>query len=262
MLSAHSIRRFVPVSAQFERGFNLIELMVSIVIGMLVVAGALSLIVAMNTSNANTVESARLTQELRATLQLIADDLRRARRLNDPFREIGKGALAAAQTPPLPYYGPYDSITNYAITSPPSNCLVYSYQGQETNSTSIDTADRTVSNDRAIYLDHSTGFGAVVLRTNQTAARKGSSVAADVAPTVSCSSGGTTTTLSSAQVDITQLQFDPPPPPSPLPVPTPARVGDGVITITLSGRMRFRSGQNLGVTRTLSQTINVRSPPA
>jgi len=253
MLSARSIRRLAPVSAQFERGFNLIELMVSIVIGMLVVAGALSLIVAMNTSNASTVESARLTQELRATLQLIADDLRRARRLNDPFREIGKGALAGAQTPPLPYYGPYDTITN-----PTSDCILYSYQGQETNSTSIDTADRTVSNDRAIYRD--TTLGTVILRSNQTAARVGAT--APVASTVTCAAGGTATTLSSAQIEITQLRFDPPPPPSPMPVPPPAQVGDGIITVTLSGRMRFRSGQNLAVTRTLSQTINVRSPRA
>jgi len=256
MLNARSIRRFAPVSAQFERGFNLIELMISIVIGMLVVAGALSLIVAMNTSNATTVESARLTQELRATLQLIADDLRRARRLNDPFREIGKGALTAAQTPPLPYYGPYDTIAN-----PTSDCILYSYQGQETNSTSIDTAARTVSNDRAIYRDAT--LGTVVLRSNQTAARTGNT--APVASTVTCGTGGTggtTTTLSSAQIEITQLQFDPPPPPSPLPVPPPAQVSDGIITVTLSGRMRFSSGQNLGVTRTLTQTINVRSPKA
>src|SRR5260221_878874 len=81
---------------QNAQGFSLIEMMVSIVIGLLVMAGATTLIVAINQANATTIESSRLTQELRTTLEVIANDLRRARRLDDPVGVMGQAAVAQA----------------------------------------------------------------------------------------------------------------------------------------------------------------------
>ncbi|MEO5624225.1 MAG: prepilin-type N-terminal cleavage/methylation domain-containing protein [Dokdonella sp.] len=230
------------------RGFSLIELMISISLGLLVVAGATGLIVNINSSNASTVESARLTQELRATLQVIADDLRRARRMNDPFAAIGQGALAAAQTPAVTYYGPYD-----AISSPSAGCILYTYQGEEANTANIDTTgtgSRTVSNDRAIYLATNAGVGSVVLASSVSAARTGGN--APPAATVTCATAGTT--LSSNQIDITFLTF--------APVAPSTTVGQGTIAITLRGRLRNRAGENLAVTRSVTQIVNIRSPKA
>jgi prepilin-type N-terminal cleavage/methylation domain-containing protein len=255
------------------RGFSLIELMISIVIGMLVVAGATGLIVTINSSNANTLESARLTQELRATLQLISDDLRRARRLNDPYGEIGKGALANAQTPPQKYFGAYDWIS-----SPSAGCIVYTYQGEEYNLGSSDTVDvssndvasstaRAVSNDRAIYRQvNNAGVGSVVLADAVSTARTGfagaagANVGSTVDPTqnVDCAGKGTLVTLSSNQIDITSLSFTP--------VSPAVSVDTGIIAITLQGKLRNNGvasgGETYALTRTVTQTVNIRSPKA
>jgi len=267
-------------SGRKVRGFSLIELMVAIVVGMFVVAGATSLIIDITGANASTIEATRLTQELRATMQLIADDVLRARRLDDPFGEIGKGALASAQTPQQYYYGAYDPIS-----SPSKDCLLYTYQGRETNTTGFDhteaqdqyqdtgpasaTLVRAVTNDRAIYrTTDASGVGAVVLASAISDPTSGA-VTAPGTPTVSaartlnvaCNTAGTT--LSSSQVDITLLRFDlpaaPPAPPAGTPPLTPA---NSVITVTLSGKLRFQSGKNYKLTRTLTQTITVRSPMA
>jgi Tfp pilus assembly protein PilV len=255
-------KRFNTVGRQF--GFNLIELMVSMLVGMLVVAGAVGLIVNINSSNARTVESARLTQELRATLQLIAGDLLRARRLDDPFGEIGKGALAQANG--NIYYSTFDPITSPTPTGA-ANCILYSYQGDENNVTGtgdpVDGTDaageqyRAVLNDRGIHLNaEPAGFGSVRLVSN---------VAIFVPPnppltaprslTVACDDSlGTSTKLSSDQVDITALTFAPASPTT--------NVSQGAIAITLKGRLRNQAGENLALIRTVTQTVNIRSPKA
>ena len=67
------------------RGFSLIELMVAMVVGMIVVGAVLALVVSIMKSNRQTLQSTRLNQEMRATLAVIANDLRRARSVTDPF---------------------------------------------------------------------------------------------------------------------------------------------------------------------------------
>lgn len=237
MLKKFAIQIRAP--ARRVPGFSLIELMISIVIGMLVIAGATTLIVAINGANAATIQSARLTQELRATLEVIAADLRRARRLDDPIGVIGKGALAKANG--TTFTGPYDSIAASAA----QDCITYGYQGTENNSATDTT--RAVKNYRAIYrFADAAGMGSVVLVSDPLSAN------------VTCTAVGTT--LSSTQIDITALTFAPSPV-VPVPVPAPT-VNDGTIVITLSGKLRFQSGANLKVARTLTQTVNVRSPKA
>jgi len=60
--------------------------------------------------------------------------------------------------------------------------------------------------------------------------------------------------VSSDQVDITGLTFAPAPPTT--------NVTLGAIAITLKGRLRNQAGENLAVTRTVSQIVNIRSPKA
>jgi Tfp pilus assembly protein PilW len=227
-----NIRVFAPHNR--VNGFSLIELMISIVVGMLVVAGATKLIVAINQSNADTITSARLTQELRTTLEVIAADLRRARRVDDPIGQIGAVAVAQAQTPPQTHV-----VATDAITAPAAGCIKYGYEGQENNAASTVDTTRKTPYYHAVYRKVNSGVGSVVLVSDTTAGN------------VTCTANPTAT-LSSSQVDITSLSFNWPASPS-------TQVSSGAVIITISGRPQFRSGDNYNITRTLTQTVDVRS---
>jgi prepilin-type N-terminal cleavage/methylation domain-containing protein len=65
-------------NAKRNSGFSLIELMIALVAGLIVIGAVLSFTVATIRSNAQTVQAARLTQELRISMSLMARELRRA----------------------------------------------------------------------------------------------------------------------------------------------------------------------------------------
>jgi prepilin-type N-terminal cleavage/methylation domain-containing protein len=67
------------------RGFSLVEMMVALALGLIVVTAVLALVLSIIRSNRQTLQSTRLNQELRATLAVIASDLRRARGVADPL---------------------------------------------------------------------------------------------------------------------------------------------------------------------------------
>lgn len=62
----------------FQKGYNLIELMISITIGMIISAAIMSIFLAVIKSDSDTLKSIRLNQDMRATMSLIIRDLRRA----------------------------------------------------------------------------------------------------------------------------------------------------------------------------------------
>jgi Tfp pilus assembly protein PilW len=104
MLSIKSPRR--------AGGFSLVELMVALVVGLIVVGAVLALVVAITKSNRQTLQSTRLNQELRATLAMVASDLRRARSVSDPLTT----AKATGGNP----YSDIDTST--------ADCLHYGYE--------------------------------------------------------------------------------------------------------------------------------------
>lgn len=61
-----------------QRGFSLTELMIGSALGLFVIAGALQLYAANVRAAADTLHVSRLNQELRAVLQLLGNELRRA----------------------------------------------------------------------------------------------------------------------------------------------------------------------------------------
>jgi type II secretory pathway component PulJ len=95
------------------RGFSLVELMVALVVGLIVVGAVLALVIAITTSNRQTLQSTRLNQEMRATLAVIANDLRRARSVTDPF-----------STAVLVTGNPYK-----AVSTSVGSCVIYAYDG-------------------------------------------------------------------------------------------------------------------------------------
>lgn len=174
MLSLHSIGS----ARALARGFTLIEMMVAVVVGLIVTAAATSLVVAINQANSETIQSTRLNQELRTITAVIADDLKRSRRLNDPVAVILQGSAAAA--------GTFDTIATPTYT-PANGCITYGYQG------ALGAAANDYTNHySAIRLTTTNGVGSVALATGTAA--------------VDCTTGGTT--INSSQVNITGLTFN------------------------------------------------------
>jgi prepilin peptidase dependent protein B len=61
-----------------QRGFNLIELMISIAVGLVVSAAVTTMFVSLTNSNVDYLKSIRLNHELRMALSMMARDIRRA----------------------------------------------------------------------------------------------------------------------------------------------------------------------------------------
>jgi prepilin peptidase dependent protein B len=66
------------VLSNTQRGFTLIELMISMVIGLIILAAAIGMFVSMIKADNDYLKSVRLNQELRAAMSLITRDIRRA----------------------------------------------------------------------------------------------------------------------------------------------------------------------------------------
>ena len=188
-------------------GFSLVELMVALVLGLIVTGAVVALVVAIIHSNRQTLQATRLNQELRATLAVIANDLRRARAVDDPLSI----AVAAGGNP------------YRAVNTATAGCVVYAYEGAMDGPWHV------------IRLD----AGRVVLQG--TAAKP-----------ANCTPAGTPEVLGSNQVEITQLSFTP-----------TTTVADEelvrAITVTIAGRLVDDDQSISGITRTMAQTVYVRS---
>ena len=224
------------------RGFGLIEMMISIVIGLLVIAGAINLIVAINQANNDTIQSTRLTQELQALASVISDEIKRSRRIHDAYACVGMGGAAncnAATNSSVATVtiGTGSSATTVAATDPidlsTAGCVVYAYQDPTLNDASS-TGDVAVAtnNYRAIYL----AGGNVSIASGGTAA-------------ATCTGG---VQLNTSQVTITKLTF--------------ACGSSGAtstscseIDLTLTGQLTSGDSYTRNITRTVIQPIFVRS---
>lgn len=189
---------------QRARGFSLIELMISVLIGMIVVAGAVSLIVAIDRSNSETIQSTRLTQELRSLAAVIADDVKRTRRIDDPIAMVGQGTTKACATTPVTPAQPCYQITTTAKVASVPTCLTYGYSGT--------TSSRTLYNYRSARLATTGGVGAVLLDEYTFDPDPAVNAAGTALPTTAVATacpitGSTAYTVSSSQVNITSLCF-------------------------------------------------------
>ena len=80
-------------SRRKQAGVTLVELMISLVLGLIVTGAVLALIASIMKSNSETIEATRLTQELRGMSDILAMEVRRARGLDDPLANVGSGGV-------------------------------------------------------------------------------------------------------------------------------------------------------------------------
>lgn len=98
-----------------QRGLSIIELMVGVAIGMFIVGGAIKLFVDMFSNNRRLLVEARVNQDLRATADIIARDLRRA--------GYWQGASSAFNTAP----GARPELNPFSSANAASNSITYAY---------------------------------------------------------------------------------------------------------------------------------------
>ena len=116
-----------------SHGFSLIEVMISIVLGMILIGAVLSLVVTSLQSNAETIRSTRLTQEMRTLVEVIGREAERARFMADPLANIGN-----PPDPDDPTVGATNP--NGLIEDDTDGCLGFSYfepRGAGTTNTAV-----------------------------------------------------------------------------------------------------------------------------
>lgn len=205
-----------------SRGFSLVEMMVALVLGLLVSGAVLSLVVAIIHSDRRALQSTRLNQELRATLSLIANDLRRARAVDDP---LTTAMLAGGN--------PYQAV-RASMLSADDGCLLYGYDADE---------DRDgVVEPRWHILRRAAGPAGTsrVVLLSSTSRPPG------------CTATGTEIALGSDQVDITRLVVS----------PLTSAADEGLVrefTVTITGHLADGDAALAAIERTMSQTVYVRS---
>jgi len=201
------MRRMNNKSRVHARGFSLVELMVALVVGLIVVGAVLALVASIMKSNRQTLQSTRLNQELRATVAVIANDLRRARSVTDPLTSAKTG-------------NPYSDVDTGT-----ASCVIFAYDGAAGGAWHV--------------IRHS--GNKIVLQ-------------AAAAKPASCTSiPGTPTAFGSDQVAITALTF------SPLTTTAVAKKSTRRFDITITGNLIDQDVELSNVSRTMSQTVYVRS---
>jgi prepilin peptidase dependent protein B len=117
-------------AGHLQRGLTLVELLVGTALGLVVVAGAMTLLAGQIANSRRMLLEARLQQDLRAAADLLARDMRRA--------GYWQHAVEAIAYPPRP--NPYRALTPSATTSATS--ATYSYSRDITENDAVDSNER------------------------------------------------------------------------------------------------------------------------
>lgn len=209
----------------------MIELMISIAVGLVVVSGVIGMFVSTVTSNANNLKMTRLNQELRAVMDIVTRDIRRAGYRGD--------STTATSANPFTSTVNGDDLTVRTVNVA-NDCISFTY-----DSTALDSPPVTVGS-----VDNADRFGyrrSLVGTVGVIQGRNGGAGATD------CANGTWGDLTDSDSVDITTLRFDV------VSVPSPAGPSGATrtlrsITITLTGQIR---GSNPAINRTITETVQM-----
>jgi prepilin-type N-terminal cleavage/methylation domain-containing protein len=117
------LMRHIPgLPPRTQRGFSLIELMVAMIAGLIVIGSTLAFTVATMRTNAENLSSARLSQDLRTALNLVAREIRRSG-YDALAADRTSRALSAASGAPGSAY----PTSRYATVTVTGSCVVFEY---------------------------------------------------------------------------------------------------------------------------------------
>ena len=163
-----------------QAGVTLIELMVSLVIGLIILGAVLTFVVSAVRANSETVVDMRLTQDLRTTINLLTREIRRT-----GYDRIAEQGIASGS-------GNFSRYLDVAVNTA-GDCIVMSYNQPAANAsdTAVDAKER-----KGFRLVQSGGVGVIEAGTGLSA----------VAAT-ECTAGTWTPLTDPRQVDISTLDF-------------------------------------------------------
>ena len=143
------------INKRASTGFSLVELMVSLVAGMIVVGAVLTFTVSSVRANSEYVKSTRLTQELRNISDLITGELKRAGYDEDAMRYVANpSSTAASKFAPI-----------LVDTTAGQNCVIYAYDRKPGNPGVIDLDNAEI---RAIRRSTTGGVGVIEVAESAT----------------------------------------------------------------------------------------------
>lgn len=116
-MSRHNNTQLLRVTERLDKatGFSLMEMMISIVVGLVVVGGVISIFASAIKSHSDNLRMTRLNQELRTTMNLMTSELRRA-------GFWGRGGITATLGSPTTA-NRFDGI----VISPARDCITFRY---------------------------------------------------------------------------------------------------------------------------------------
>lgn len=122
-------------SNRTQIGFGLIELMVAITIGLIVIGGITSLVVATLRTNTDQYQMTRLTQDLRASMTLITRELKRAGYDEDAIYDFGRGSHTSNNFEDVRLFDDdnttelfvEDGIASSGSGGNPATCVIYGW---------------------------------------------------------------------------------------------------------------------------------------
>lgn len=194
-----------------SRGLSLVELMIALAIGLIVVGAVLAFTLSSLTANSEYVQSTRLSQELRNSMDFISRELRRA---GYDQSQLGSIAASSINVPVVPRFSPIH-IENDADDDGDSiddeGCVIYAYDRAGGTSGTVDLANGEI---RAIRraMREVDGVDVGVLEVAESASGVTPSCTG-AAPDytsypASCSSAGWCPLSDPRLIDITALTFD------------------------------------------------------
>ncbi len=106
-----------------QAGFTLIELMLSLLLGLIVLGGVLGVFITTYQSSSQDIKRVRLNEEMRAVMEMMSGDIRRAGSWQRDATAWSVTAITAEN--------PFSNATHWAVTrygsEPSSSCAVFSY---------------------------------------------------------------------------------------------------------------------------------------
>lgn len=165
-----------------QRGFTLIEIMISLMLGLIIIAATLTIYITSIRSSGDTIQSARLNHDLESAMSLMINDIKRA--------GFWGGAVIDADSRNNPFTATTGTITNIQIRdfatnalADPGNCILYSYDAN---------SDGTVDSNE--FYGFRLNNNSIEIRTTGTT-------------TNSCTEAGWQEFVLGSQLNITALQF-------------------------------------------------------